>query len=600
VVKVIDFGIAKALKQQLTEKTLFTGFAQMIGTPLYMSPEQAELTGLDIDTRSDIYSLGVLLYELLTGTTPFDRDRLRSAAFDEIRRIIREDEPPKPSKRLSELSRSEIANHPTGRERGAGQMVASRSAGGSSLASVAALRKTEPRKLSRLVRGDLDWIVMKALEKDRNRRYETANGFALDVQRYLAEEPVAASPPSALYRIRKFVRRNKWAIAVASTATGSVIAGLILTVVLLTVHSARIEAEQDKTDREYRRAEKALGQAQGNLERADKNLQLALQALDDQCLKDVEDRIFRDRHLTAAERETLQRGLAFYERFAEQNRDYGELRAVMAKTNRRAGDLRIALEDWKEAQGHFAAAIPVLDELAEGPIDTDTYRLDLARSCYGLSVALINAGQHQEAEPICRRAVQLFRRLVEQFPGEPNYRVALGHSLWELGGRSFDGIMAAAGRHEEAELANREALSLFEGLAAAHPEDNYFRQEAAFSNRLVGSILVGKGHTMLAVESLKRAVALYAELAARSPDNPFYQHELARTQLDLGDRHDAVNQFPEAEAACQQALDGFSRLAAETNSDISRCGLGHTYHKLGIVRGRSGRLAEAIEDLANA
>ncbi|MBI3866101.1 MAG: protein kinase [Planctomycetia bacterium] len=219
--KVIDFGVAKAIGQQLTDTTLFTQFAQMVGTPLYMSPEQAELTGLDIDTRGDIYSLGVMLYELLIGTTPFERGRMKQAALDEIRRMIREEDPPSPSTRLS-------------------------STAGETQTAVAAHRRVDPRGLSRLVQGDLDWIVMKALEKDRTRRYGTANGFAADIGRFLNDEPVEARPPSTAYRFRKFARRNR----VAFFATSLVAGGLVAAVVLLAVSNALIRDEQAHTRHE--------------------------------------------------------------------------------------------------------------------------------------------------------------------------------------------------------------------------------------------------------------------------------------------------------------------------------------------------------------
>jgi hypothetical protein len=187
--KVIDFGVAKAAGQSLTEKTLVTGFGNIVGTLEYMSPEQAEINQLDIDTRSDIYSLGVLLYELLAGSPPFTRKELEKAGMLEMLRVIREQEPSKPSTKLSTAD---------------------------GLPTLAANRGTEPAKLTKLVRGELDWIVMKALEKDRNRRYETANGFAMDLQRYLADEPVQACPPSASYRLRKFARRNRGRLAAAT------------------------------------------------------------------------------------------------------------------------------------------------------------------------------------------------------------------------------------------------------------------------------------------------------------------------------------------------------------------------------------------------
>ncbi len=185
--KVIDFGVAKATEQKLTARTLFTQYGTIIGTPEYMSPEQAEMSALGVDTRSDIYSLGVLLYELLTGSTPLTHKRMKEAAYAEILRMIKEEEPPRPSTRLSDS--------------------------GEALASISAQRHMEPAKLTKLVRGELDWIVMKTLEKDRNRRYETAKDFATDVQRYLDDEPVQACPPSVGYRFRKFARRNKAALA---------------------------------------------------------------------------------------------------------------------------------------------------------------------------------------------------------------------------------------------------------------------------------------------------------------------------------------------------------------------------------------------------
>ncbi len=227
--KVIDFGVAKATEQKLTERTLFTQYGTMVGTPLYMSPEQAEMSGLDIDTRSDVYSLGVLLYELLTGTTPFDRERLRTAAYDEIRRIIREEEPARPSTRLSTL--------------------------GQAAATVSAKRGSDAKRLHQMFRGELDWVVMKALEKDRNRRYDTASAFAADVLRYLHDEPVLACPASRWYRFRKFARRYKAWLATAALAA---VVGL-LAVTGLAVSNARTRQAQ-------KLAEERAGQIQQDLE----------------------------------------------------------------------------------------------------------------------------------------------------------------------------------------------------------------------------------------------------------------------------------------------------------------------------------------------
>jgi hypothetical protein len=218
--KVIDFGIAKATHQRLTEKTLYTNYRQIIGTPQYMSPEQAEFSDLDIDTRSDIYSLGVLLYELLTSTTPFMLDDLHRMAYDEICHTIRHSEPPTPSRRLSAL--------------------------GDTAAVVAQNRQIDPPGLHKLIRGDLDWIVMKALEKDRTRRYETADALALDVERNLKDEPVLARAPTAAYRFQKAWRRNKLAFVAAGAIVVAIFTGLLFGVrELRELNRLRIEAETE-------------------------------------------------------------------------------------------------------------------------------------------------------------------------------------------------------------------------------------------------------------------------------------------------------------------------------------------------------------------
>ncbi len=230
--KVIDFGIAKATLHRLTEKTVFTESNQLVGTPEYMSPEQAD-GSQDIDTRTDVYGLGVLLYELLTGSTPFDAKELRSAAYAEVQRIIREVEPPKPSTRLSETE---------------------------TLGDVAAHRRTEPGRLGAIVRGDLDWIVMRALDKDRTRRYDTPSAFAADIERYVAGEPVDAVPPSTGYRLRKFVRRNRGLVASGGALAAVLLLGVLGTSVgMVRANWARAEErEQRETAQENaRRASEA-------------------------------------------------------------------------------------------------------------------------------------------------------------------------------------------------------------------------------------------------------------------------------------------------------------------------------------------------------
>jgi serine/threonine protein kinase len=250
--KIIDFGLAKAMHQSLTDRTLHTAHESVLGTPLYMSPEQAQLNNLDVDTRSDIYSLGVLLYELLTGTTPLEKKRFKEAAWEEIRRIIREEEPPRPSTRLSSTA---------------------------TLASLAAGRQTEPARLSKLVRGDLDWITMKALEKDRTRRYETANGLARDIQRYLSDEPVEASPPSATYRLRKLARKHRTALTTAAAFVVLLVAGAAVAT-WQAVRATQAETLAVDANTHLDAANTELKTSNQNLDTANQNLKTTNEKLD--------------------------------------------------------------------------------------------------------------------------------------------------------------------------------------------------------------------------------------------------------------------------------------------------------------------------------
>jgi serine/threonine protein kinase/predicted negative regulator of RcsB-dependent stress response len=315
VVKIIDFGVAKAIGGRLTDKTLYTQLTQLIGTPMYMSPEQAGLSDLDVDTRSDVYSLGVLLYELLTGTTPFDSETLKQAGYDEMRRMIREDEPPRPSTRLSTIQQA-------------------------TLFTIAERRGLEPRRLSQQLRGELDWIVMKALEKDRSRRYESASALAADVQRYLDDEPVQACPPSAGYRFRKFARRNKVTLVTAGLVASALLIGTAVSVWQAVEANAARKLAGERLENEQ--------QARHD---AEAHFQMALNAVKKMLTQVADERIAAIPQMKETRQRLLEDALAFYTdliasnpRHSQAYLERGDLYQSMGKAEQACADYKKAIE----------------------------------------------------------------------------------------------------------------------------------------------------------------------------------------------------------------------------------------------------------------
>jgi eukaryotic-like serine/threonine-protein kinase len=542
--KIIDFGVAKATSQPLTEHTLYTSLGGFVGTPEYMSPEQAEVGSVDIDTRTDVYALGVILYELLTGVLPFDRHTLKDKSIDEIRRTIRESDPLRPSTRITQLA--------------------------ASATDVARTRSAEPSLLRSLLRGDLDWITMKALEKDRSRRYDTAIGLANDVRRHLRNEPVLAGPPSAVYRTKKFVRRYPLGVGAAATF----VLLLVTLAVTMTIQAQRIARERDRANREASVARQVSEFLVGMFKSSDP---------------------FEGpgRELTA--REVLDRGS---QRMRTELRDQPEVRATLMDT---MGRVYFEL-------GNYDTAAQLAEEALryrEGAFGRDS--LEVASTLNSIGAIKGQQGAFIEAERMLLEALDIQRRRL----GHENPRVA--ETLLTLGE-----VRYASGDWPGAERTLHESLGMYRkvagsddlGLANALNDlalvlerqskreevEALYRESLAIRRKRLGN------DNPYVAQTLNNIALLYVSQKKAPQAEPLLQEALAINRKTFGDIHPAVtgnltnlasvhrdmDNLPKAEEYCRKVVELDTQIFGENNPSVAG-----DIQMLGGVLKRQKKLKEA-------
>ena len=528
--KVIDFGVAKATGQQLTEKTLFTQFAQMVGTPLYMSPEQAEMTSIDVDTRSDVYSLGVLLYELLTGTTPVDKERLKRAAFDEVRRIIREEEPQRPSTRLSTMG--EQARSISARARG----------------------KSDAKQLRQLVRGELDWIVMKALEKERSRRYETASSLARDIERYLRDDPVEACPPSAAYRLRKLMRRHRLAVMITLTF----VAVLVALVAGLTVANRIVTKSRNEVVAALRQKEQALREAEAQRRRAEDNFLKTRVAVQELLLWPALGR--EGRLPDPLQKKLVEVATKYYASLGDDGSSDPSLRYDAAIGQRTLGFLCKGMGDLKRSEELLLRSISTLDALHREHADRAEYRQQLGWSHYILTQTLSAQGRGEEAQAAAQRAREIYEPLIAEHPQVTDYRGDIWWVYSFLASRH-----ASAGRMED-------AAEMLSRRVKINPDAHQSWYEAAGFYLFMGDVERYR-------DACREMLGRFDKLAEEKP-------EIAeRTAKTCALMAESVPDFSRVERLTELSLTGTEK---HQDRDFFELGKGLTDY-------RGGRYAQAIE-----
>jgi serine/threonine protein kinase/tetratricopeptide (TPR) repeat protein len=556
VVKVIDFGVAKATAQKLTERTLFTAYGQMVGTPAYMSPEQAEMSGLDVDTRTDVYSLGVLLYELLTGTTPLELERLRQAGYAEMQRMIRDEEAPRPSTRLSSLKDSATV--------------------------LAGNRGLDVKRLVNLLSGDLDWIVMKSLEKDRNRRYATPGNFAEDIERYLRHEAIAARPPSTAYRMKKFAQRNRVAVLTSAIVAIALVAGFAVATwqaVRATHAEARALAALDDAERaraaesaqrqravadEQKALKAAAAERQANevarqnelkaaqqRDLAKARFRMAREAVDQYQTRVSESPELKAKGLEKLRTELLEAAAGFYDKFVQEASDDPEVQAERGRAFRRLGDLYAHTGQLFQAERAYDESLKIFARLSGDFAKDARYKQELARTHFSEGRLHNLASRHDQSRNSFHAAINILRPLVQAYPNVPEYQADLAETLDDLGTWASD----------ERDQAWKEGTALARRLVAAGGGDRRYRL-------VLGDLLNNMGfarqdRNIDSIPWYEEALPVARGLVEAYPDDLEARDVIFQVTNNLAMAYERSGQLERAEPLWQESLALVRRSAAE-------------------------------------
>jgi tetratricopeptide (TPR) repeat protein len=533
--KIIDFGIAKAITQPLTEETLFTRQGQLLGTPEYMSPEQADMGSHDIDTRADIYSLGVVLYELLSGALPFEHEVLERVGLAEVQRILQEEEPPRPSLRLTAL--------------------------GEEARKIAERRHTQVVTLARRLHRELEWIPLKAMRKDRSRRYRSASELADDIQNYLNGAPLIAGPETAIYRVRKFVSKHAGSVATVILVAVALVIGLCL-------------------------ATLGFAQASRQRNRAEANFQMARDAVDEMT-RVAEEQLAGD---TGARRERLEKAQVFYAGFAEENSDDPEVLEEVGRAYKQLGGIYWRLGQYKQAEQASRNAIDIFEELAHDFPNVARYRLEIVLTQNELSDPLTSLGRHRESEQAIIQGLAIAEELVADFPEVAEYRAALAETTmysWHSRG--------LPGRLEATQQALRKALELWENLAADFPDVPDYRFGVA---RTRTWLVMDSDPAEQREQVFRQVLEVVDKLAADFPGVREYRWDLAHSYWGLGWVLRDTNRLQEAEEALRKAVEIFENIVADfPRMPDNRWGLANASTEVGLMLGETDRQDEAEQVL---